>query len=185
VINLLWDPYEGFSFASYKIYRYSVKSGMQTLATISSDQFTYTDTKPSPYALYYVVAAVKPGDPCDPSLLKISEGPYSQSLSNLEDNRLKGDTTIALKENYISSFSVSPNPFGYDAMVNYYLEKTTNVEIKIFNTLGMLVKEQNLGCQIPGDHQSTITSEGLSNGVYILKLSTEGQSEIIKIIVSK
>jgi len=49
-----------------------------------------------------------------------------------------------VEQKYIESISlVYPNPFDYEATVNFIIEEKTNVEIHIFNTAGMKVFEFN------------------------------------------
>jgi hypothetical protein len=94
-INLDWDEYEvelgGFGFVKYYIYRGNVPDNMSIIDSLPSDSRQYPDYDPPAGRLYYRIAGVK-SEVCDPANLqgkKAGTGPYSQSMSNIEDNRLK------------------------------------------------------------------------------------------------
>ena len=57
--NLIWDAYEGFTFASYLIYRGTAPDSMTLLTTIASTLYTYTDLTPTT-PVYYAIAVVNP-----------------------------------------------------------------------------------------------------------------------------
>jgi len=94
-VNLRWDKYEiegsPVQFQSYIIYRGTDSTKLEPVETISGNLTAWTDT--DPVALqdryYYRIAGVK-GDTCSPSgSKKAGTGPYSHSMSNIEDNRLQ------------------------------------------------------------------------------------------------
>ncbi|OFY89644.1 MAG: hypothetical protein A2236_00015, partial [Bacteroidetes bacterium RIFOXYA2_FULL_33_7] len=84
-INLIWDHYQGFEFSSYEIQRYSPSAGLEIIDTIPNNIFTYTDLTPPADASYYQVAAMKPSVCNVNTGNKTQQGPYSQSISNLDD----------------------------------------------------------------------------------------------------
>lgn len=85
-VNLIWEHYEGFVFATYKIYRGTSPSNLQLIDSIQSNLFSWTDVNPPSSAVYYKVAVVMP-DTCYPTHVRAgtTSGPFSQSLSNLKD----------------------------------------------------------------------------------------------------
>lgn len=82
-INLVWDHYQGFNFSSYIIYRYSLSAGMEIIDTIPNNLFTYVDQNPPASVKHYNVAALKPTI-CNVNS-RTQTGPYSQSISNIDD----------------------------------------------------------------------------------------------------
>ena len=67
--------------------------------------------------------------------------------------------------------------------VNYFLSAKSRVTIQLVNTLGETMRTIDLGEQQPGSYQKNIDGlDKISNGVYLLKLSTN-QSVITKSIV--
>jgi len=96
-INLSWKEYkienQDISFKTYKIYRGGDSTSLEEIAQVSASIDVYTDTDPNSlkYKYYYRVAGVLT-DACYPSLSKKADpGPYSHSLSNLENNRLSNE----------------------------------------------------------------------------------------------
>jgi len=114
-VNLSWDEYEVegevVEFDSYSLYRGSTESGLAPLEEnipIVVSVFTDTDTNALKNKYYYRVAGMLT-DPCVPSGVggkKADAGPYSHSMSNLEDNRLQATqneapTDISMEDNNI------------------------------------------------------------------------------------
>lgn len=124
-INLVWDHYEGFTFSTYDIYRYSDLLGWELLTNVANNLTSYTDFSPPQTSdLYYVVEAVNPDGPCDPS--KASN--YSSSRSNRPSKNDVGietipiayfyaDTTILLYEGnsiqFIDTSFYDPNSWSW------------------------------------------------------------------------
>ncbi len=77
----------------------------------------------------------------------------------------------------------SPNPFSELAVISYQLEAKSEVEIKIYNLKGQLVKHLYTGSQDKGDQ--VLAWEGcddrnqaLPSGVYLLRLSIDGKPKL-------
>jgi hypothetical protein len=96
-VNLRWDKYEvegiPVNFDSYIIFRGTDSTKLAEVKTISGDMESWIDSDPvaTTKKQYYRIAGVK-SKVCDPANLsakKAGTGPYSQSMSNIEDNRLK------------------------------------------------------------------------------------------------
>jgi hypothetical protein len=93
-INLHWNEYEIegeiLNLVMYTIYRGSDSTLLSPIDDIAADMNLYTDTDPAALTerYYYRVAAVLTGL-CSPTGdLKAGSGPYSHSMSNMEDNRI-------------------------------------------------------------------------------------------------
>jgi uncharacterized protein (TIGR02145 family) len=119
-INLSWTDYriEGINnieeyLTSYVIYRATDSTGLSEYQEVGR-QLNFTDTDPDALVrrYYYRVAAVLK-NPCYPtgsSGKKDEPGPYSLSMSNIEDNRIQVGVKEYLIEN--TTISVIPNPFN-------------------------------------------------------------------------
>jgi len=82
-----------------------------------------------------------------------------------------------------SSLSVYPNPASSNISMNYFLSAKSRVTIQLVNSLGETIRTIDLGEQQPGSYQKSIDGmDKISNGVYLLKLSTN-QTIISKSIV--
>ncbi|MFH1321411.1 MAG: T9SS type A sorting domain-containing protein, partial [Bacteroidota bacterium] len=60
-INLIWDHYEGFTFFTYYIYRYTTSTGWEAIDSIPNNLTSYTDFAPPIGNLFYQVLVKSPG----------------------------------------------------------------------------------------------------------------------------
>ena len=173
-VNLRWDKYEiegnPVNFNSYIIFRGSDSTQMSQLLVISGSLESWKDT--DPLALegrqFYRIAGVK-GDTCRPegTELKAGAGPYAHSLSNLEDNRMKGTGTnsISAQQHLI----VYPNPM------------TSSTNLRFHNRIGQaytlyLTDLSGKVLRVTGNIQGSeylLERKGLEKGYYIIQLVGE------------
>ena len=78
-----------------------------------------------------------------------------------------------------NKISVSPNPFNELAVISYTLEKQSEVELKVYNLKGQLIKtlhkgSQNKGEQVLAWDGSDNRNQAVSSGLYFLRLSASG-----------
>lgn len=66
---------------------------------------------------------------------------------------------------------IFPNPAADVATLEYALSKTASVNIEVFNALGQLVLVNQLGKQSPGSFRYVLPVDGLTNGIYFVKIS--------------
>jgi hypothetical protein len=100
VVDLAWNPYVGFPFSTYNLYRGSDPSNITQIATLPSSVTTYQDIAPPVGALFYQIEVVNPND-CDPT--KING--YGVSRSNIASNGI-----ASLEDVMSEMISVYPNP---------------------------------------------------------------------------
>ena len=88
-----------------------------------------------------------------------------------------GEITTGTYENYPGQYKLFPNPASQTLHVNLALEKSTETEIQIINSLGQVVLEEDKGRMHHGFHQFDIDLESLNKGIYFLVLrSGQGMS---------
>ncbi len=73
-----------------------------------------------------------------------------------------------------------PNPFNPSTTISYYLPKSENVDVSIYNVKGQLVKKMEIGQQQSGNHSivwngKDHTDKSVGSGVYFYSLSTNGK----------
>ena len=81
--------------------------------------------------------------------------------------------------------SLFPNPTQGETFIKYSLKENSHVFISICDALGKEVmyvmnEKQNLG-----EHQLTINSDQLSNGIYFVKMIVNGEKQMQKLIVAE
>jgi len=177
-VTLLWNKYidESGLFVPeyYYIYRGTDSTNLQLHDSVSGTlyaggtvNYNITNTNKNEY---FQVAM---NNYCAPTILKASSGPFSQSLSNLEDNRLKESESIRQPSAYMPTLAVNPNPVKTEAELSYSLVVNGKVSIDIIDANGKLISRLMDSELIPGDYKMTLLPEslGMANGWYIVRLT--------------
>lgn len=191
MIGLVWDHYNGFSYSFYYIYRYS-DAGKELLDSVPPNKRAYVDKNPPlDEQLHYSVAINLP-DICAPKNTAKTVGtggPYSQSVSNLEDNMLPPldypDPPIVFdREAAIFKFMVYPNPSNGIFNIKYSLDKEVEVDISVYNLLGKEVIKIVDQQQMKNDYsyQLSLSEYGHGKGIYFIKVKIDSSVFIKKII---
>ncbi|MBL4706619.1 MAG: alkaline phosphatase D family protein, partial [Flavobacteriales bacterium] len=99
-------------------------------------------------------------------------GPYNCSFAPLLP--LSVGIEEPLKE--LALFGVYPNPFHESFTIQYYLFTDTPVKVRVVNTLGQVVFEDDVKIATPGLNYMNLDASGLNAGTYHIVISTENQS---------
>jgi len=85
-----------------------------------------------------------------------------------------------------NSLNCYPNPFNQSTSINYVLEKTSNVTVKIYNIVGQeittLVSEKN---KQPGKYSVLFDAEKYRSGIYQCVLTTNNNTFVQKLVITK
>ena len=87
-------------------------------------------------------------------------------------------------------FQNYPNPFNSQTVIAYELDKTQNVELKVYDITGKEVINLVNEKQSPGGHHAIWTGKGkygkeVSSGIYLYELRTESKCLVRKMILSR
>jgi len=93
-------------------------------------------------------------------------------------------TSIDEKNNPLSELTVFPNPSDTAAEIAFRLTKKSTVKIELFNLQGKKVQDVNAGELLAGAHKVDVKTIKLSAGMYLVKVSSEGKSRFINLVVS-
>ncbi len=178
--QLDWDEYYGFDYGTYFIYRSDTQSGFSKVKDISSSFRTWLDTEALPNTVYYYRVSVARGEECNPTGTgaKAGTGPYSHSLSNLDDNKLK--TTDIYDVSGHGRLMVYPNPSSGDVMLR--LPGSMNVKYRLY-IRDLSGKVLRLIEDISGDGY-LIERGDLSAGYYEVELAGDGRIFRTKMILN-
>lgn len=113
VFNLIWENYEGFSFGSYVIYKGTTPSNLTPIGYIQSNLTSYSDFQIVPNQAYYYNISVIKSDTCFVNTGRTQSGPYSQSISNIDDYAF--DNTIICSANAGSDNSICGKTYPLQA----------------------------------------------------------------------
>ncbi|MBU0487204.1 MAG: T9SS type A sorting domain-containing protein, partial [Bacteroidetes bacterium] len=175
MINLLWDYYEGFTYSTFYIHRHLNSTGWVIIDSLPANLTSYSDTPPNNGGLFYQVGVAKMEGICLANKTDVSGGPYSQSLSNLDDT-YSIDTYVKLVDRKEMGVQIFPNPYQHYTTLEVSLEKESPLQIEIFNILGKKVTDV-CNCKQPaGKHLFEIGGEeGLPVGTYLVVVKTDSQ----------
>ena len=96
--NLIWTPYEGFEFASYKLYRGTASNNLQLIQTMPATLTSFTDNNPAGDALFYQIEVVM----TESCVQHTRDMTYTGTRSNIVWNgvAVTAETTVAACESY-------------------------------------------------------------------------------------
>ncbi len=170
-INLSWDTYEGFAFPEFVVRRHTNLDDWQTIQTMPTTLFTYTDTPPTTEGLMYLVTILPPVT-CSTSK---SAQDFNSSRSN-KDNRLALGGVNSLNELLAVGMQIFPNPSN--GTVNIENKTGVTVEASIYDASGRLLKTITVA---PGSTQADLSE--LANGIYQVVFSGENATATQKLTI--
>lgn len=136
--------------------------------------YQYIHENPPMPGWYWLVAAFMNGE--EDIYGPVTQGmPYDPGVSNPV---------------YQNSVLIYPNPFGSSANLRLNLKNDTQIEYKIYNIKGQLLKSGSLGLLPEGTTRRlmpelSIDGKPLNNGVYLLKLEGAGLDLQTRFVISK
>jgi hypothetical protein len=102
-------------------------------------------------------------------------------VTDIEEPSTK--STLNKKESF--DFNLYPNPVTAYTTIDYSLIGASNVSIEIFDLMGRSVAKVFEGKQGAGTYKATFEPNGLTNGVYLCKVTMNNQVAIKKMIITK
>jgi hypothetical protein len=78
-----------------------------------------------------------------------------------------------------------PNPFNPLTKITYYLSVAGNISLKVYDVLGNEVAVIHEGRKDAGLHKTDFSGTGLSSGVYYYRLTAEGNTLTMKMLLIK
>jgi hypothetical protein len=155
----------------YYIYRGNSVDALILHDSVSGIYTEWNDNDPQGQRYYRIAIEKETG--CFPSdATKANAGPFSQSISNLEDNRLKENSV-----NYTfaeSRFAVYPNPASKKTYIRFSLAKASHVDISLYSVTGIFIT-RIINKNIPaGRHTIEYFLDDVAAGIYYIKLANNG-----------
>jgi len=163
-VILSWNPYEGFNYSNFHIYRSNSGGSFILIATVANNIYTFTDHTPPSGVNKYQVRVAKE-IPCNPS--KSTYGYASSNISNAYP--------YGINEINPESFSIYPNPatISINIKVNPQLLGSAYT---ISDQLGRIILTGKLTSEV-----SNINISELSFGIYTFKIG-EQNKETLKVM---
>jgi hypothetical protein len=83
----------------------------------------------------------------------------------------------------IEAVQVMPSPFQDQLRVQFNLPQSAQVQLELLNSLGQVLRTQGLNQLGMGEQQSQFETSNLSDGVYFVRITIDGQSSISQKVV--
>jgi alpha-glucosidase len=99
-------------------------------------------------------------------------------IVGVRDNKLEMENSFELGQNY-------PNPFNPSTQINYTVQQSGHIALKVFNLLGQEVATLFEGNHKPGNYEATFDGEHFESGIYFCQLKAENFVNTKKLILSK
>ena len=171
--NLNWNHYEGFAFLSYQIMRGANPDSMEVLREVSSNVSSFSDNQPPSGQVFYQVAVSREGA-CVPSFK--SSADYSISVSNWVEINTIGILQSRLKDGVL----IYPNPAAAFVNIDISVTGMESGSITLMDITGRQVAYRNIDGEV-----TRLATEGLENGIYMMKVSTENFDAIKSFVINK
>lgn len=84
----------------------------------------------------------------------------------------------------LATLTMYPNPVVETATVAYDLNHASNVEIKVYDLSGKIVKYQMLENKAKGSHKYSFDASNLKAGTYVMNVKTTDSNKSVKFIVN-
>ena len=178
--NLIWEPYTGFTPATYNIYRGSTATSLGFLDATSGSSSQYSDISAPSGDVFYQVEVISPVF-INPSRVKstqqritesgsVSTVSYNSSRSNVASNFSSGISELKSESNNIL---VYPNP----AKGQFNIEFAGGSVFEIQNLTGQLIYTGNLNIS------NIVRTDSFKSGIYVIKFNTGKSIEFKKVII--
>gem|GEM_PF-628600 len=114
----------------------------------------------------------------DPSVSETDSVRLYMTITDVPDDPSSLPGSFALAQNY-------PNPFNPSTTIVFNLPAASSVRLEIYDILGRVVENRELGYFSSGEGRYEFDGSALSSGVYFYRLSTEMASQTRKMILVK
>jgi hypothetical protein len=172
VVNVSWDYYDGFSYGSYYISRYSSLTGWMPVDTVVSTSTSWTDISPPNLIDIEYMIEVQPPSTCTSTKAQDHNTTRSNRHTSIEPNPQGVD------ENLINSFVLYPNPSS--GLITILLTETpvNSWSIKITDLTGKLISHSlETGASSIKDFSS------FESGIYLIEINIDGMVRTEKVMI--
>jgi hypothetical protein len=179
--KIVWNYYEGASYASYNIYRFTNSTGWEPIATTPASLPYFIDTPPNTVGLDYMVD-IELAEDCTADFTKAQD--FNSSRSNKDKGQFNagngtGDSNNGLIELHFGSGTVSlyPNPVSGES-VFVALEAVPTADYTIVSITG-----QQVGAGSLSEGTTAIGLQELQSGIYIMHLFNNNEHTSLRFVV--
>jgi len=154
--DLIWNPYEGFTFLTYRIHRKLMTGGWQLIDSVASDQISYTDPYITTGLATYYLEVVR-YSPCTPTL-------KSEIIESVISNNMTA-APLGLTELNAGSVLIYPNPAKNNLTVMVPAIGQVEGTIELYSVDGRKWFSQGIN-----QSKTALDISALPAGMYFLKV---------------
>ena len=114
--------------------------------------------------------------------------PYTNSLWTTVDNAMFSAFNISAASSLLGPnlfVSAYPNPFNPSTKIVYNIKNKSNVSLKVYDIVGKKVATLVSGVVEAGEHSIRFDGSNLSSGMYFVRVESEGEASVQKIVLVK
>ncbi|NTW26072.1 MAG: T9SS type A sorting domain-containing protein [Lentimicrobium sp.] len=171
--NLIWTPYTGFDYNSYKIMRRSGDGAFEQIATVSASFTSFTDFDAPAGDIAYMIKIVNP-DGCNTSL---RNAVYADVYSNQASASLVSTGDLSK-----SGFSVYPVPANDRINIQFGDNAEGTIKLTITDVAGRIIYSEEYS-DIRQGQVKTVNSSNFNEGMYLLNVISSDSRITNKIVV--
>ncbi|HPS63812.1 MAG TPA: T9SS type A sorting domain-containing protein [Bacteroidales bacterium] len=164
--NLIWNPYEGFEFLTYRIHRKHQGEAWQTIDSVASNITSYTDFYTTTGITTYYIEVLRP-EPCHPTL-------KSTDISSVISNTAAA-APMGVTDDPLTGVMFYPNPVR--DKLNVAMPGKPDFRVDIIRLDGITLRST----RCDGPH-AVIDVADLTRGIYILKISADNALTVRKMV---
>ncbi|MBP6460016.1 MAG: T9SS type A sorting domain-containing protein [Crocinitomicaceae bacterium] len=163
-VNLSWNPYEGFDYPTFEIWRSMDGNNFTKIGSVANNSYAYIDNNPPATAWYQI--RISKQDACTPT---------KRVLTSVNSNIIsKEGKSLGLKNMEYNAISIYPNPSNG----SFTLKSTSNMIGKPLNIIDIIGRSVYAGvinatCQ-------NLSIENIENGTYFLSVDNKEAIKLIK-----
>ncbi len=95
-----------------------------------------------------------------------------------------GETTVSTPVDHML-LNAYPNPFNPTTMLTVTMNQASNLQVQVYDVLGRVVMQQDLGNVSAGAHQLQLDASSWAAGVYFVNAIAGSQQQAVKVLLLK
>ncbi len=119
------------------------------------------------------------------SMYNASDPTYCEVLNATEVPLLGWSAGIAKYNQNVDKISLYPNPAQNSTNVEYTLLNNTDLTIDVYNVMGQKVQSVATGNQVAGLHTMNLDASHLTNGLYFVTFTSNGEKTTKQLMIQK
>ena len=163
-VNLLWNPYEGFDYQNFEIWRSTDGTNFMKFGSVANNSYAYIDNNPPATAWYQI--RISKQDACNPT---------TRGITSVNSNIISKDgKSLGLKNMVNNSISIYPNPSNG----SFTLNSSSTMIGKSVNIMDITGRCVYAG--IVNTTSQNVSMENIENGTYFLSVDCKEAIKLIK-----